>query len=116
MDGPAFHRAGTALERARADDLPFALDLVERTAEATAVAETLARVHAVLMRRWTRAQLAAVRAMEDCRAQLAAAERLGITQQAVSDALRAAGWREVEAAERALRDWLGGTTSEGSSR
>lgn len=106
MDGPAFHAAADALERGRANDLPFALALPGVPDETRDVFEQLARLHGTLVAGWTGNTARIVAAYRREGTQARVAEELGISQQAVSKALRSGHWRELDAAEEALRRWL----------
>lgn len=107
MDGPAFHRAADALSRGRATDLPFTLAVPPAQPAACAMAEALGALHGTLMRQWSPGAARAVEALRHGGSQSAAAAALGITQQAVSGALARAHQRKMEAAQAALRNWLG---------
>ncbi|MBP7149453.1 MAG: hypothetical protein KBD01_18145 [Acidobacteria bacterium] len=107
MDGPAFHAAADALERARRDDLALAVALPGLAPEAAALVEALARMHHAVVSGWSPRMAAVVAAYRRHGTQAKVADALGITQQAVSKALRSARWPELVAAESALRAWLG---------
>jgi hypothetical protein len=107
MDGPAFHEAAKELDRAHKEGLPLAVNLVGWTPGEIRVLEALARTHSVIVGRWSRAQWIAVCETETVGTQSRAASRLQITQQAVSEALKSASWKEVAVAEEAARRWLG---------
>lgn len=99
MDGPCFHRARAALERARALDLPCQLD----TERGDAILwSTLASY--VLRQRmgWTPAQAEAIALFEGERSWKQVAEELSITPSAVSLRQKAAGWSLYERARSAL--------------
>lgn len=117
MDGPAFHRASDGLERARRDELTFAVELPEPSKEVCRLVERLCRLHQVLMQRWSKRAAMTMRAYRHLEAQGEAtntkvtqgkaARELGITQQAISEALTRAHYAELTAAEDAVRTWLG---------
>jgi predicted DNA-binding protein (UPF0251 family) len=106
MGGTAFHHAADAIARARRDRQPFALAL-EDCPEATAgLVEAAAALHQAIVVRWTEREAATVRAYRQAGSQAAAAERLGVSQQAVSDAMRRAVASDLARAEDAIRHWL----------
>lgn len=116
MDGPAFHQASDAMERARRDGLGFAIDLPETQHAACRVVEELCRVHQTLMQRWSKEAAKTVQAYRELEwrsgttggrvTQAGVAHRLGKTQQAVSEALQRAHFMELIAAEVAVHSWL----------
>ncbi|MGK2940242.1 MAG: SatD family protein [Immundisolibacter sp.] len=114
MDGPAFHRAADALARVRRERLAAGFDLPGVNATQTRMAEALAGLHQTIMENWSPATAVAVAAYEQPSGQAGAqtgtqaqtAHRLGISQQAVSAALRRARVAELAVARDALRRWL----------
>lgn len=93
-----------ALARARRQRLPFALELGPAAPTATvALIEQAARLHAAQLARWKPSRLAAVKAIRRAPRQRDAAELLGIRQQSVSTALRAAMAKELQGLEEAIR-------------
>ncbi len=114
MDGPAFHRAADTLARVRRERLAVGFDLPGIGAAQMRMAEALAGLHQAIVEHWTTAIAATVAAYEqpcgkvDAQAatQAQAARRLGISQQAVSAALRRARVAELVVARDALRQWL----------
>lgn len=93
-----------ALARARKQRLPFALELgPEAPAATVALIEQAARLHAAQLARWKPSRLAAVQAIRRAPRQRDAAELLGIRQQSVSTALRAAMAKELAGLEDAIR-------------
>lgn len=106
MDGPAFHAAADALLRAKEHGLVFALSIPGDKAAGCELAEELARLHATLMEGWTSARARLVASYRRHGRQADVAKELGVTQQAVSSALRKAHLHELVAAEDALRRWL----------
>jgi hypothetical protein len=100
MDGPAFHRADEMLASVADADLLFDLAVSESTLD-RAIADEVN-----LLLRWraglTERQAEYVRAYERRGTQAAAAADLGVTQQAVSNELRDAGWPFVDRIERRL--------------
>jgi hypothetical protein len=106
MDGPAFHLAADALARARAADLPFAVNLPGRDGAACALIEALGTLHGAMTAQWTPGAARAMLALRQAGTQREAAKALGITQQAISRALRRARQHELDAARTAVRTWL----------
>ena len=104
MDGPAFHRADELLAAVAEAGLLFDAALADRTLD-RAIADEVN-----LLLRWrtdlSDRQIEYVRAYEDHGTQAAAAEHLGVTQQAVSNELRRVGWRFVERIEGRLETTL----------
>lgn len=109
MDGPAFHRAADALERARRDDLPCAFAVPEWPAAATAGLESSLRLHFLWVADWTARQAEVYRLWRALGVQRDVAERLDVTPSNVSMTLDRAHAHELAANERsfpALLDWL----------
>ena len=102
LDGPAFETAALLLYRARKENR---LLLVQGI---TPDVDRLANVLLLLLHRemeaWTERQCEAVRLYRRLERQETVAQELGVSQQAVSSALGAAGWRDLAEAEAALRD------------
>lgn len=70
------------------------------------LAEAAALLHSTLMAEWTQTRAEAVRAYRALGRQRDAAQKLGITQQAVSQMLRGARLKEMGALETAMREWF----------
>lgn len=104
MDGPAFHRANELLAGAERDGLLFDAAVTGSPLD-TAVAD---EVNLLLGRRvaWTDRQREVVTEYRRRGTQTAAAEALGISQQAVSKALGSVDWRMVETVEERLAGTL----------
>lgn len=104
MDGPAFHRADELLTAV--GDGPRVVDV--RLADEALGHVVADEVNLLLHRRrqWTDRQREVVDAVADAGTQTAAAESLGVTQQAVSNVLASADWPLVDAVESRLRDVL----------
>lgn len=104
MDGGAFHRATERLEDL--EDGPMVFDLLIADADlGRAVAD---ETNLLLERRaeWTDRQREVVAVRETVDTQTAAAEQLGVTQQAVSNVLAGADWPLVCAVESRLLETL----------
>ncbi|PSP78190.1 hypothetical protein BRC81_09150 [Halobacteriales archaeon QS_1_68_20] len=104
MDGEAFHRASERLEEIEDGPLSFDL-LVDDAATGRAIAD---EINLLLRRReeWTDRQREVIDVRQGVDTQSAAAERLGVTQQAVSNVLSGADWPLVETVEERLRKTL----------
>ena len=101
MDGPAFHRADELLSGLGASSLRVAFDF-ERAPLDAALADEVNLLF-LLKRRWTDRQRDVVRAYRDTESQDAAADHLGVSQPAVSQALSRASWPAVREIEGRLR-------------
>ncbi|TQF68448.1 hypothetical protein FK531_15365 [Rhodococcus spelaei] len=99
--GPAFEAARVAVERAK--NLPGSVAVAGSAA--TQDAEAALMLLALLVSRRSEAGRSAVTAMRDGLTQAEAAERLGISKQAVSQRLSVAGW-QAEVAGRRLAERL----------
>lgn len=106
MDGPAFHRAAGALHRAREENLPFALDLGDRSEASQRVVEWLIRLCADIRSSWTPAEARVAHLMNDARRQLDVARKLGISPQAVAQTLRRGRYQDLEVGARLISAWL----------
>lgn len=102
LHGPAVDAAASAVRAAASTSaVPLALRAADaRQRETAADAEAVLRLIAWMTRTRNRGQWRVVRALrEDPRAtQAQLAERLGVTQQTVSRAMKTSGWREESAA------------------
>lgn len=110
MDGSAFHLASDALARGRKNDLGFMVSIPDQPTENCQLLEAAAHLHETFMRAWTPREMQAVAAYRRHGHQADAARQLGVSQQAISDALRRAGMKEMSNAEDAIRAWLGHLT------
>lgn len=104
MDGEAFHKASERLEEIEDGPLSFDL-LVDDDALARAVAD---EINLLLHVRgdWTDRQWEVASVRESVDTQTAAAEELGVTQQAVSNVLSGANWPLAHEVEERLRNTL----------
>lgn len=103
----AFQRAAQALSRSRGRNQPFSADLDRPRLVECRLMETAARLHQAILDAWTPSRAAVVRVWREQRHQLRTAEKLGITQQSVSEALRSARLQDLLDTEDAIRTWLG---------
>ena len=99
MDGPAFHIAAALIMNAKRRGLSYAFSFGAHRETIGEVLTTLANLHRVITGDWSPRQREVVQLYERLGAQGPVSERLGITQQAVSSALRAAHWRDIHALE-----------------
>lgn len=99
MDGPAFHTGANMIQRAKRDNLYYSFNLGFRFQEFDLCLNELTRLLHILRNGWTDHQRRVVRFYEKFGNQKAVAKALGITQQAVSDALRQAHWKELKRVE-----------------
>lgn len=101
--GEAFRLSGEALERLRDDGLRLAVALPERLRrrsnqlDVQATIDTMMVLVDSLCRDWTAHQASVVARALMGRTQVSTADELSITQPAVSQALSAAKWHELEA-------------------
>ncbi len=104
MDGPAFHRAREALLDCKARDLSlsFRSGRPELDALLTSYVSLLERVRLS----WSPRQRAFIRELSTGRNQASAAEVLGVSKAAVTQALKAAGWRRYRQARADLVAYL----------
>lgn len=117
MDGPAFHRARAALEAAKASRRHGGV--FEGFGDDDPVLGGLARLVDRLRADLTDAQVEAVDLARRGMTQREIAGRLGVTPQAVSQRLGAAGWDALregeEALEALLRRWAVSAAAEGAT-
>lgn len=84
----------------------YRFEIPNRTDEELAIADALVRLHRTLTLEWTASRAGAVRSYRRHGHQGLVAEELGVSQQAVSQMLLGARWRDLVAAETAMRRWL----------
>lgn len=104
MDGPAFHRAREALEVAHDEGLHGGV--FSGFGEDDRVLGGLSRLLDWQRQGFTDAQREAIRHVRRGESQTEAAEEIGVSRQAVSKRLAAAGWRAYRDAEQSLRELL----------
>lgn len=102
------NRAGIAqaLQSATRRKLLFAISLPGLDARTTALIEAAACLHADILRDWKPSRAAAAKMMRVVATQNQAAEQLGIRQQSVSEAMRAAHAKHLLAFEETVRGCL----------
>lgn len=106
MDGPAFHRAAELLDALENSGLLFDMDVGKGTLD-TALADEI-NLLLLVRQGWTDRQREIVQAYLRHGDQAGAARELGVTQQAISDALTKASWPTVDAIEGRLVSTLAG--------
>jgi len=104
LDGPVFVTAAALMARLKQSKLPFSSALNGQGFDAGV--SGLFNVLLTMRWSWSERQRAAVAAYRAFGSQEAAAERMGISQQAVSKALGSVDWRVYSQAEEALRETL----------
>lgn len=104
MDGPAFHHADQLLTTIENESQYFAMETVDETTD-TAITNQINLLE-LLRESWTEKQHEAYTAYSQHDTQTAAATTLGVTQQTLSQRLRAIHWRQVRLSEASLSDQL----------
>ena len=84
----------------------FRFDLPSKGDEELALADTAAALHRTLILAWTRTRLQAVRSYRRHRRQALVAVELQVSQQAVSQMLMGAQYRQLKRTEDTFRRWL----------
>ncbi|MFK5956842.1 MAG: hypothetical protein QM477_10400 [Planctomycetota bacterium] len=105
-EGQAFQRALTCLNRAQKEGLLFAIHLPSLPKTSQTLLESSVRLHADIMQDWKPSRQAASSTIRKVRTQQDAAASLGIRQQSISEALRAAHAKHLESLEDAVRLYL----------
>lgn len=112
MDGPAFHRADALLADLETGHL--AVETGDPTVDDLATAA--GDLALAIRERWTERQAEVAAAYRRLGTQAAVADRLGVSQQAVSKTLRAAGYDRVRRAETRLNRALARALENGETR
>ena len=108
MDGPAFHIAADLIQRAKKENLYYCFNLeLFQVKEFDQWLDEFTNLIHIVRSDWTEHQRKVVQLYERLENQQAVARELGITQQAVSDALGQAHWKEVTRAENIVDRILG---------
>jgi predicted DNA-binding protein YlxM (UPF0122 family) len=107
IDGPAFHIGAKMIQQAKKEDQIFRFNLGSKCEEINEWLNELANLLQILRSGWTDHQLQVVKLYERLGAQKVVAKELNITQQAVSDALRQAHWKELRRVEGLIERILG---------
>jgi hypothetical protein len=99
MDGPAFHTAADLIRNAKKENLFCSFNLGARQSEISQMLTEMANLLHILRQGWSKHQRDVVEIYEQFGNQGKVAKKLGISQQAVSDALRQANWKAFRRAE-----------------
>ncbi len=102
----ARHKALETLEQAGKEGARFRVSMASREDQESRLAESSILLHAVITEGWTSTRHQAVRAYRELGRQKDVAEKLEVTQQAVSQMLRGARLRELREVENHLRAWF----------
>ena len=99
IDGPAFHIAADMIQQAKKENQYYCFNLGSQFQDYNLVLNGVTNFLHLMQSRWTNHQRLVVQLYKRFEKQKAVAKELGITQQAVSDALRQARWKELEQLE-----------------
>ena len=102
MDGTAFHIAANIIERARKEKRCYYFDLGLQPPILEQLVNELSNLIYLLRSNWSNHQRRIVELYLRLGSQQSVAKKLSITQQAVSDALRQARWKEIGQAEKVI--------------
>jgi len=106
MDGPAFHRAGSLIEQARKKERCYLFDLgLEDTSKEKLLNELTHITHLYQMR-WTDREREVAALYEHLGSQESVAEKLGISQPAVSKVLTNIRWQDYQCAGNKITEAL----------
>jgi len=106
MDGEAFHRASDIMRQLKLTGASYGFHLAPPLDKTGPLVSQLANLCAVIAGDRTPHQNAVARQYRLLNSQRKVAAELGITQQAVSDALRSARWKELHRTEELITDIL----------
>ena len=106
MDGSAFHEASGLIQNAKKKNLSYCFELNLKYSQFSEAVTELANLIHIMKCGWSNHQLDVVRLYEKLQKQELVAEKLDITQQAVSEALKKAHWREIKRAEKTIEKIL----------
>ncbi|MBC8368553.1 MAG: hypothetical protein H8E25_01000 [Planctomycetes bacterium] len=82
------------------------VELPSKSADEIAMANSIADLHRTIVLNFTETRLAAVRSYRKHKRQANVAADMQVSQQAVSQMILGARWRQLKAAEQTMRDWL----------
>ena len=103
MDGPAFHTAAAMIQRCKKENLYYCFNLGDQFKQYNLILDGLTNfLHFLQNHYWTNHQRRVVKLYKRLGKQKAVANKLGITQQAVSEALRKAHWKELKQLESSI--------------
>jgi len=100
MDGPAFWKADKYLERLKREKKNIMFDLGNKTIDI--MLTTIANLIAYMKSNWTEKELEIIHLYEKYGNQMKVAKECGISQQAVSNALKRAHWKIVRESEEKI--------------
>ncbi len=106
MDGSAFHKAADMLKLAKRDNLYYCFEIKPKFAKLNSLLSDMTNLIQVMRSEWTDRQRQVIELYEKSENQKATATLLGITQQAVSDALQKAHREQVKRAEESVNATL----------
>jgi len=104
MDGPAFHKASDLLKELKKSKLIFAMSTGNDITDNLISAQINSII--LLKKNWTAKQHMIIRKYKKTGNQYEVAKELGITQQAVSKALKRSMWKEIGFIEEGLNHVL----------
>jgi hypothetical protein len=81
-------------------------ELPSKSADEVAMANSIADLHRTIVLNFTETRLAAVRSYRKHKRQANVAVDMQVSQQAVSQMILGARWRQLKASEQTMRDWL----------
>lgn len=115
MDGPAFHRASRLIPMLKLDGALYGFRLAPPMHEFNELLSQLASLAGIIQARRTERQNDIFRKYRQLQNQKSVAAELGIKQQAVSDAMIATSWKQVEVTERLITRVLSGFYRQGDA-
>jgi len=104
MSGPAFHKAADLMNKLKLSDLTFDASLYNESRDRFLI--DVMNLILSLKRDWSSVKRQIFEEYRKTRNQYIVAEKLGITQQAVSKNLFHMKWKEIEEVEKRLKDLL----------
>lgn len=105
LDGPAFHNAANAINRARDKDLVYAFELPHADPSVVAFMESSAALYSEIVEHWTPSAAKIALAMRSSENQTQIAEQLGISRQRVSQNVKRNSIRELHRFEHTI-SWI----------
>ncbi len=106
MDGPAFHKAAAKMEIAKKKGMSYIYDLGEKEQVVSTCISEIANLISLIKDSQTNKQHEIGLLLRESKFQKHIAAQLGITQQAVSIAIKASYWKELLRAENTLNQLL----------
>ena len=95
MDGPAFHIAAALLEKAKKENIYYTFKVGGKQDYIDELLTEIANLSSILRMRRSHSQHRIIEVYNESENQAEVARKLQITQQAVSEAMRKASWRET---------------------